>query len=204
MADDNWNESRETRGNSWGEATGTIGAPGGKKEKNKKGNGYQEEPVTETVGVKNLKPKAERHRTTAGAVYIAKGDNHNSKGNKPEDVDCLLSKIEVEKLTAKNVTILIILAAVAGGIGIATLSIGIGVIGCGLAVYWLFFRIGSGDFDEWMEENKNKIEDIDEYIKTNPEFVKRLYYEKCPNKYLLEYVKKLNPDVVKEIKDSKR
>ena len=204
VADDNWNESRETQGNSWGETTGTIGAPGGKKEKNKKVSGYQEEPVTETVGVKNPKPKAERHRTTAGAVYMAKEDNRNSKDDKPEDVDWLLSKIEVEKLTAKNVTVLIILAVVAGGIGIATLSIGIGVIGCGLAVYWLFFRIGSGDFDVWMEENKKKIEDIDEYIKTNPEFVKRLYYEKCPNKYLLEYVKKLNPDVVKEIKDSKK
>ena len=204
VADDNWNESREIQENSWGEATGTIGAPGGKKEKNKKGNGYQEELVTETVGVKNPKPKAERHRTRSGAYYTVKEDNRNSKDDTPEDVDWLLSKIEVEKLTAKNVTLLIILVIVAGGIGIATLSIGIGVIGCGLAVYWLFFRIGSGDFDDWMEENKKKIKGIDEYIKTNPEFVKRLYYEKCPNRYLLEYVKKLNPDVVKEIKDSKK
>ena len=39
-------------------------------------------------------------------------------------------------------------------------------------------------------------------MKRNPDFARRLYYEKCPEKYLLKYMEKLNPEVVKEIRDS--
>ena len=69
------------------------------------------------------------------------------------------------------------------------------------------FFIGEMVFDEWMKENRAKLlpkYDIDNYIKLNPDFSRRLYYEKCPEKYLLKYMEKLNPEVVKEIRDSRK
>lgn len=126
----------------------------------------------------------------------------------------LLSKIEVEKLTAKNVIRTIICGIVVLGIAIAMVIVGasaridfIAVIGslmpCGV-LYWFLFRMGAADFSEWMKANKEKIKDFDKYIQANSEFARRLYYKKCRKKYLLEYMNRLNPDVVKSIKDSKR
>ena len=126
----------------------------------------------------------------------------------------LLSKIEVEKLTAKNVIRTIICGIVVLGIAIAMVIVGasaridfIAVIGSLIpygVLYWFLFRMGAADFSEWMKVNKEKIKDFDKYIKTNSEFARQLYYEKCQNKYLLEYMKYLNPNEVKSIKDSKR
>ena len=126
----------------------------------------------------------------------------------------LLSKIEVEKLTAKNVIRTIICGIVVLGIAIAMVIVGasaridfIAVIGslmpCGV-LYWFLFRMGAADFSEWVKANKEKIKDFDKYIQTNSEFARQLYYKKCRKKYLLEYMNRLNPDVVKSIKDSKR
>ena len=137
---------------------------------------------------------------------------------KEEEAEGLLSKIEVEKLTAKNVIRTIIYGMVACGIAMVILAVGssvditvIAIIGLLVpymityaVLYWLLFRIGEVDFLEWMKANKEKIKGFDKYIKTNPEFARRLYYEKCRKKYLLEYMNRLNPDVVKSIKDSKR
>ena len=137
---------------------------------------------------------------------------------KEEEAEGLLSKIEVEKLTAKNVVRTIIYGMVACGIAMVILAVGssvditvIAIIGLLVpymiiyaVLYWLLFRIGEVDFLEWMKANKEKIKGFDKYIKTNPEFARRLYYEKCRKKYLLEYMNRLNPDVVKSIKDSKR
>lgn len=126
----------------------------------------------------------------------------------------LLSKIEVEKLTAKNVIRSIICGIVVLGIATAMVIVGasaridfIAVIGSLIpfgVLYWFLFRMGAADFSEWMKVNKEKIKDFDKYIKTNSEFARQLYYEKCQNKYLLEYMKYLNPNEVKSIKDSKR
>ena len=126
----------------------------------------------------------------------------------------LLSKIEVEKLTAKNVIRTIICGIVVLGIAIAMVIVGasaridfIAVIGSLMpygVLYWFLFRMGAADFSEWMKANKEKIKDFDKYIQANSEFARRLYYKKCRKKYLLEYMNRLNPDVVKSIKDSKR
>ena len=40
--------------------------------------------------------------------------------------------------------------------------------------------------------------------KVNSEFARQLYYEKCRKKYLLEYMKRLNPDVVEQIRGSRK
>ena len=67
------------------------------------------------------------------------------------------------------------------------------------------FLIGEMVFDEWMKESKKKLlpeHDLDNLMKRNPDFARRLYYEKCPEKYLLKYMEKLNPEVVKEIRAS--
>lgn len=137
-----------------------------------------------------------------------------SSSNPVYVAEWLLSKIEVEKLTAKNVIRTIICGIIAWGIGIAVFMAGVSIesglipiIGLSVhfgALYWFLFRMGSADFSEWMKANKEKIKDIDQYIRTNPEFARRLYYEKCRKKYLLEYMNRLNPNVVKSIKDSKR
>ena len=134
--------------------------------------------------------------------------------NRVEETEWLLSKIEVEKLTAKNVIRTIICGIVVLGIAIAMVIVGasaridfIAVIGSLMpygVLYWFLFRMGAADFSEWMKVNKEKIKDFDKYIKTNSEFARQLYYEKCQNKYLLEYMKYLNPNEVKSIKDSKR
>lgn len=126
----------------------------------------------------------------------------------------LLSKIEVEKLTAKNVIRTIICGIVVLGIAIVMVIVGasaridfIAVIGSLMpygVLYWFLFRMGAADFSEWMKANKEKIKDFDKYIQANSEFARRLYYKKCRKKYLLEYMNRLNPDVVKSIKDSKR
>lgn len=120
----------------------------------------------------------------------------------------------MEKLTAKNVIRTIICGIVVLGIAIAMVIVGasaridfIAEIGslmpCGV-LYWFLFRMGAADFSEWMKANKEKIKDFDKYIQANSEFARRLYYKKCRKKYLLEYMNRLNPDVVKSIKDSKR
>ena len=120
----------------------------------------------------------------------------------------------MEKLTAKNVIRTIICGIVVLGIAIAMVIVGasaridfIAVIGSLMpygVLYCFLFRMGAADFSEWMKANKEKIRDFDKYIQTNSEFARRLYYEKCRKKYLLEYMNRLNPDVVKSIKDSKR
>ena len=137
-----------------------------------------------------------------------------SSSNPVYVAEWLLSKIEVEKLTAKNVIRTIICGIVVWGIATAMVIVGasaridfIAVIGSLIpygVLYWFLFRMGAADFSEWMKANKEKIEDIDKYIKKNSEFARRLYYEKCRKKYLLEYMNRLNPNVVKSIKDSKR
>ena len=134
--------------------------------------------------------------------------------NRAEEAERLLSKIEVEKLTAKNVIRTIIRGIIAWGIGIAIFMAGVSIesglipiIGLFVhfgALYWILFRMGAADFSEWMKVNKEKIKDIDQYIRTNPEFARRLYYEKCRKKYLLEYMNRLNPDVVEKIRGSRK
>ena len=134
--------------------------------------------------------------------------------NRVEEAERLLSKIEVEKLTAKNVIRTIIRGIIAWGIGIAVFMAGVSIesglimiIGLFVhfgALYWILVRMGAADFSEWMKANKEKIKDIDQYIRTNPEFARRLYYEKCRKKYLLEYMNRLNPDVVEKIRGSRK
>ena len=60
-------------------------------------------------------------------------------------------------------------------------------------------------FDDWMKKSKEKLlpqYNIDNFIRLNSDFAKRLYYEKCREKYLLDYMEKLNPEVLKEIRTS--
>ena len=140
--------------------------------------------------------------------------NGRNFSNRVEEAEWLLSKIEVEKLTAKNVIRTIIRGIIAWGIGIAIFMAGVSIesglimiIGLFVhfgALYWILSRMGAADFSEWMKANKEKIEDFDKYIQTNLEFARRLYYQKCRKKYLLEYMNRLNPNVVKSIKESKR
>ena len=144
----------------------------------------QEEFSAETIGVKNVKPK----------------------NNKTNEVEHLLSRIEVEKITIKNVIDTLVIGGIVGGLGVGAFVIGawpLGVFWC-LMGLGIILNPGHSDFSNWIKENQKRIKDFDFQIKVNPEFAKRLYYEKCPKKRLLKYIEDRNPDVAKEIKDSKK
>ena len=206
VADSGWNTDRKTQGNSWGEKTGTIGKPrkiGKKSSAGQSGfqhstvkNGFkvtvqddlrteeQEEFSAETIGVKNVKPK----------------------NNKTNEVEHLLSRIEVEKITIKNVIDTLVIGGIVGGLGVGAFVVGawpLGVFWC-LMGLGIILNPGHSDFSNWIKENQKQIKDFDFQIKVNPEFTKRLYYEKCPKKRLLKYIEERNPDVAKEIKESKK
>ncbi len=144
----------------------------------------QEEFSAETIGVKNVKPK----------------------NNKTNEVEHLLSRIEVEKITIKNVIDTLVIGGIVGGLGVGAFVVGawpLGVFWC-LMGLGIILNPGHSDFSNWIKENQKQIKDFDFQIKVNPEFAKRLYYEKCPKKRLLKYIEERNPDVAKEIKDSKK
>ena len=144
----------------------------------------QEEFSAETIGVKNIKPK----------------------NNKTNEVEHLLSRIEVEKITIKNVIDTLVIGGIVGGLGVGAFVVGawpLGVFWC-LMGLGIILNPGHSDFSNWIKENQKQIKDFDFQIKVNPEFAKRLYYEKCPKKRLLKYIEERNPDVAKEIKDSKK
>ncbi|MBD9016998.1 MAG: serine/threonine protein kinase [Coprococcus comes] len=144
----------------------------------------QEEFSAETIGVKNVNPK----------------------NNKTNEVEHLLSRIEVEKITIKNVIDTLVIGGIVGGLGVGAFVVGawpLGVFWC-LMGLGIILNPGHSDFSDWIKENQKQIKDFDFQIKVNPEFAKRLYYEKCPKKRLLKYIEERNPDVAKEIKDSKK
>ena len=192
VADDSWNESRETQGNSWGEATGTIGAPGRKKEKNKKVNGYQEEPVTETVGVKNPKPKAERQRERSGAYYTAKEDEITEE-------EKALKKIGWIDAGASFYIILF------SGLGLmfagAYLFTPLMVVGMGM-VFLIEIWTEKIGFKKWLKEAKKVVPDLEQRIMKDTEFAKSVdsaiighYSER------MKYITRLNPEAGKELQN---
>ena len=190
VADDNWNESRETQGNSWGEATGTIGAPGGKKEKNKKGNGYQEEPVTETVGVKNPKPKAERHRTRSGAYYTIKEDEITEE-------EKLLKEIGWIEAGASFYIILFL------GLGITFVGVNLFppliIVGVGMVLPVDFWTEKIG-FKKWLKKAKKVVPDLEQRIMKDTEFAKNVYSAIIGHhSEMMKYITRLNPEAGKKL-----
>ena len=188
VSDDNWNDNRATQGNSWGGATGTIGAPGGKKEKNKKVNGYQEEPVTATVGVKNPKLKAEEHRTRSGAYYTVKKDE-------------IKALEEIGWIDAGNSFVIIICLGFGLVLVGAYLFIPLVVVGFCImctAENWNN-KIG---FKKWLKEAKKVVPDLDQRIMKDTEFAKsvgsaRIAYDSK----MMKYITRLNPEAGKELQN---
>ena len=239
VADSGWNTDGKTQGNSWGEATETIGKPRKIEKKSGAGqNGFQHSTVKNgfKVTVQNdFREEEKEKRSGAGRSGFQRSTvkngfkvtvqddfrteeqeefstetvgvkNAKPKNKEQDEVDHLLSRIEVEKKKTKNVISAFLSGGVLGGIGIYCFMGGcwpFGVFLC-LAGLALILDPGFFDFNEWIKENRKKIKDFDNQIEKNPEFAKRLYYEKCPKKSLLEYIEKRNPDVAKEIKDSKK
>ena len=192
VADDSWNETRETQGNSWGEATGTIGAPGGKKEKNKKANGYQEEPVTETVGVKNPKPKAERHRTRSGAYYTVKEDEITEE-------EKALKKIGWIDTGASFYIILF------SGFGLMIagyfLFIPLMVVGACMVFTIEIWNEKIG-LKKWLKEAKKVVPDLEQRIMKDTEFAKSVYSAIIGHhSEMMKYITRLNPEAGKELQN---
>ena len=74
-----------------------------------------------------------------------------------------------------------------------------------LFVLWYFLAIKGREpeiVNGWIIRSKKKI-DFDNCIANDTVFAKRLYYDKCPKKTFLKYIKKLNPEAAEEIKASK-
>ena len=211
VADDNWNESRETQGNSWRDETETIDKPRKIEKKPSTGqsgfqrstvkNGFkvtvqddfrseeQEEFSTETVGVKNPKPKAERHRTRSGAYYTVKED-----------------EITEEEKLLKEIKI-----TYGGTRFFAILFLGFGIM---LAGYFLFtplmvvgafmvFPIEIWDsklsLKQWLKDARKIIPNLDQRIANDTEFAKRVYLAGPED--LIKYISKLNPEAGKELQN---
>ena len=128
---------------------------------------------SETIGIKNVKSKEKKVYSESDEQYMRVfGDELRS------DSEWLLAQIEEKKKPETNKR---------------------------------FYFLESKEhkekrlFDDWMKKSKEKLlpeHNIDNFIRLNPDFARRLYYEKCREKYLLDYMEKLNPEVVKEIRTS--
>ena len=189
-----WDVDGETLGNSWGDTAETIGKPNQKIERKPNAgqnifqhsevkNGFKvtmqdnfsmkepEEISSETIGIKNVKSKEKKAYSESDEQYMRGVGNDLTW-----DSEWVLTQIEEKKKTETNKR---------------------------------FYFLESKEhkekrlFDDWMKKSKEKLlpqYNIDNYIRLNPDFAKRLYYEKWREKYLLDYMEKLNPEVVKEIR----
>lgn len=211
---------------SWGNTVGTVGNAGGKAQQKKaraftaeevKANGDIFGDIFGNVFEKTGNPGRHTGDDTDSTIGInnagKKRNGMNQQNNASpyknltqEDPLKALNRIPVEKTTAKN-----ILGEIICGLGICTLGLvltfaGIWPFGVPVLIvgFIVIFPPGYWDFNNWMQKNKKIILNMDDLIKTNPEFARRLYYEKCPNKHLLQYIQKLNPTVANEIKASKK
>ena len=130
-----------------------------------------EEFSSETIGIKNVKSKEKKAYSESDEQYM-RLFGHDLR----RDSEWALTKIEEKKKPETNKR---------------------------------FYFLESKEhkekrlFDDWMKKSKEKLlpnHNIDNFIRLNPDFARRLYYEKCREKYLLDYMEKLNPEVVKEIR----
>lgn len=199
--EETWN-SAQTEGNSWGESFGTIGSPRPKVQKAgpKKAEDFSES----TIGIKNAakkKNEAKQQKNTSESA------NHT---------DAILKKISSYgrskfKSTGdliSSIALAVLLCVPIIGAGCVIISFGSVGFVMGPIIVYLGLRYGyylfHESFNSWIKENKKNVPNIDDLIKNNSEFARRLYYQKCPNKHLLDYMQTLNPVVVNEIRASKK
>ena len=191
-----WDVDGETLGNSWDDTAETIDKPKEKIERKPNAgqsifqhsevkNGFKvtmqdnfsmkepEEISYETIGIKNVKSKEKKAYSESDEQYMRVFGY-----DLMWDSEKVLTQIEEKKKPETNKR---------------------------------FYFLESKEhkekrlFDDWMKKSKEKLlpnHNIDNFIRLNPDFARRLYYEKCREKYLLDYMEKLNPEVVKEIRTS--
>ena len=247
VVDDNWNESRETQGNSWRDETETIGKPRKIEKKSSTGqsgfqhstvkngfkvtvqndfreeekekrsgagqsgfqrstvkNGFkvtvqddlrteeQEEFSAETVGVKNPKPKAERHRTRSGAYYTVKEDEITEE-------EKALKKIGWIDAGASFYIILF------SGLGLAIagayLFIPLMVVGMGM-VFPIEIWTEKIGFKKWLKEAKKVVPDLEQRIMKDTEFAKSVDSAIIGHhSEMMKYITRLNPEAGKELQN---
>ena len=159
-----------------------------------------EEITSEMIKAKKVKKqKKEIDSESSGKYQRVFNDKLESES------EWALTVIDEKGKRTKSKIIDLIICMALLGIGIWLAPMFIISIPCLIAGVIGPFLIGEMVFDEWMKESKKKLlpeHDLDNLMKHNPDFARRLYYEKCPEKYLLKYMEKLNPEVVKEIRAS--
>lgn len=194
----------------WGVTDGTVGSPAGKMQKKAYDMQETENGRYKKTPVLDKDPKGDWKKRE---LEIKERDRKNKEENEwikqkrliEEELKTALDKISVERETTKNKRIDICLAllfVVGGGAAFFSGIILLGVILVFLGLMSLINEVGNTDFNNWMKSNKEKVSNIDDLIKNYPDFAKRLYFEKCPNKHMLYYLEKKNPAVAKEIKTS--
>ena len=160
----------------------------------------QEEITSETIEAKKVKKqKKEIDSESSGKYQRFFNDKLESES------EWALTVINEKGKRTKDKIIYLIICMALLGIGIWLAPMFIISVPCLIAGVIGSFHIREMVFDEWMKESKKKLlpeHNLDNLMKHNPDFARRLYYEKCPEKYLLKYMEKLNPEVVKEIRDS--
>ena len=150
-------------------------------------------------------------------VYVAEGakdagkkyQNHQSQTEKlDEEKEWKLAMVEEMAWTSVDKVKAGIVTAGVAGLALVMLPV-LGVMAIPMWVIlfamWYFLAIKGREPEMvkgWINRSKQKI-DFDEYIAKDTAFAKRLYYDKCPKKAFLKYIKKLNPEAAEEIKASK-
>ena len=150
-------------------------------------------------------------------VYMAEGakdagkkyQNHQSQTEKlDEEKEWKLAMVEEMTWTSVDKVKAGIVTAGVAGLALVMLPV-LGVMAIPMWVIlfamWYFMAIKGREPEMvkgWINRSKQKI-DFDEYIAKDTAFAKRLYYDKCPKKAFLKYIKKLNPEAAEEIKASK-
>lgn len=202
-------------GNSW-ESTGTIGSPGVKTNQ----DNANIKSASETIGVLNRKKEKKKNTKT---------EKHNDKKENVDSIsyqsnlssqqrDEVLSKIDVLK---ERSTLSYVIGkywfGVAFGIAFGCFASFLHALAFpgsimlfsvisrlrekpGLSFKETFVR---DKFEGWRKISEYRVPDLYNLIKTDDEFAKRLYYEKCSNRFLLDSMRNRNPRVVKEIESNK-
>ena len=152
----------------------------------------QEEFSAETVGVKNPKPKAERHRTRSGAYYTVKEDEITEE-------EKALKKIGWIDAGASFYIILF------SGLGLAIagayLFIPLMVVGMGM-VFPIEIWTEKIGFKKWLKEAKKVVPDLEQRIMKDTEFAKSVDSAIIGHhSEMMKYITRLNPEAGKELQN---
>ena len=180
VTDSGWITDGKTQGNSWGEATGTIDKPGGKKVQSKQNEDFKKDQITETE-----EKEFDYFWENYGLKYRTLKDVDEFDGNKWYVPRMLFGLI----------------VGIASGFLAGVLNVCF-IVGFIWGLYTVF-SIDSWQVGKWISYAKTIIPDFDQKIAQDKEFAKWVYkYQTYGKRKMRKYIKNLNPEAGKEIETS--